>query len=141
MAKKGNTLNDLNSFLNSDSIKGTSEFTSEVEKDFFTKKPFALVDVEKDVLEELNPLLNDVKIDLSKKLTLETLQNIISTFVKENNVTIEEIVSTIKTNHQIQTQVNPFITYFNWTIDYQINFFKFLLEIQKGMLNNIDELK
>jgi hypothetical protein len=137
MAKKANTLNDLTSFLKSDSIIGTTEFISEVEQDFFTKKPLTLVNVQTEVLDEVVPLVKEKKVvtaDKSKKWTLEELQNVLSTFAKENNVTVEEVVSKLTTQGQTQTHVNPFLAYFNWTIDLQVNYFQFLIDLQKGLL-------
>ena len=138
MAKKANTLNDLTSFLKSDSIIGSTEFVSEVEQDFFTKKPLTLVDVHAEVLDEVVPLTKEKKIvttDKSKKWTLEELQNALSTYAKENNVTVDEVVSKLTTNQQTQTEVNPFLAYFNWTIDLQVNYFQFLLDFQKRIFN------
>jgi hypothetical protein len=138
MAKKANTLNDLTSFLKSDSIIGTTEFVSEVEQDFFTKKPLTLVDVQTDVLDEVVPLVKDkkvVRVVKSEKWTLEELQNAFSTYAKENNVTVDEVVSKLTTNQKTQTEVNPFLAYFNWTIDLQVNYFQFLLDFQKRIFN------
>jgi hypothetical protein len=137
MAKKANTLNDLTSFLKSDSIIGTTEFISEVEQDFFTKKPLTLVNVQTEVLDEVVPLVKEKKVvtaEKSKKWSLEELQNALSTFAKENNVTVEEVVSKLTTQGQTQTHVNPFLAYFNWTIDLQVNYFQFLIDLQKGLL-------
>ena len=136
MAKKANTLNDLTSFLKSDSIIGSTEFVSEVEQDFFTKKPLTLVDVQTEVLDEVVPLTKEKKIvtaDKSKKWTLEELQNVISTYAKDNNVSVEEVVSKLTAIEQTQTEVNPFLAYLNWTIDLQVNYFQFLLDFQKGI--------
>ena len=137
MAKKANTLNDLTSFLKSDSIIGTTEFVSEVEQDFFTKKPLTLVDVHTEILEVKVPLTKEKKSEVtnkSEKLTLEELQNVISTFAKENNFTLDEVVSKLTTSKQTPIEFNPFLAYFNWTIDLQVNYFKFLLDFQKGFL-------
>ncbi len=136
MAKKANTLNDLTSFLKSDSIIGSTEFVSEVEQDFFTKKPLTLVDVQTEVLDEVVPLIKEKKIvtaEKSTKWTLEELQNALSTYAKENNVTVDEVVSKLTANQHTQTEVNPFLAYFNWTIDLQVNYFQFLLDFQKGI--------
>jgi hypothetical protein len=138
MAKKANTLNDLTSFLKSDSIIGSTEFVSELEQDFFTKKPLTLVDVQTEVLDEVVPLIKEKKIviaEKSTKWTLEELQNALSTYAKENNVTVDEVVSKLTTNQQTQTEVNPFLAYFNWTIDLQVNYFQFLLDFQKRIFN------
>jgi len=137
MAKKANTLNDLTSFLKSDSIIGSTEFVSEVEQDFFTKKPLTLVDVHAEVLDEVVPLTKEKKIvttDKSKKWTLEELQNALSTYAKENNVSVDEVVSKLTTNQHTQTEVNPFLAYFNWTIDLQVNYFQFLLDFQRRIM-------
>ncbi len=137
MAKKANTLNDLTSFLKSDSIIGTTEFVSEVEQDFFTKKPLTLVDVHTEILEVKVPLTKEKKSEVtnkSEKLTLEELQNVISTFAKENNFTLDEVVSKLTTSKQTPIEFNPFLAYFNWTIDLQVNYFQFLLDFQKGFL-------
>ncbi len=139
MAKKANTLNDLTSFLKSDSIIGSTEFVSEVEQDFFTKKPLTLVDVHAEVLDEVVPLTKEKKIvttDKSKKWTLEELQNALSTYAKENNVSVDEVVSKLTTNQHTQTEVNPFLAYFNWTIDLQVNYFQFLLDFQRRIMKN-----
>jgi prenyltransferase beta subunit len=139
MAKKANTLNDLTSFLKSDSIIGSTEFISEVEQDFFTKKPLTLVDVHAEVLDEVVPLTKEKKIvttDKSKKWTLEELQNALSTYAKENNVSVDEVVSKLTTNQHTQTEVNPFLAYFNWTIDLQVNYFQFLLDFQRRIMKN-----
>jgi prenyltransferase beta subunit len=139
MAKKANTLNDLTSFLKSDSIIGSTEFISEVEQDFFTKKPLTLVDVHAEVLDEVVPLTKEKKIvttDKSKKWTLEELQNALSTYAKENNVSVDEVVSKLTTKQQTQTEVNPFLAYFNWTIDLQVNYFQFLLDFQRRIMKN-----
>jgi len=139
MAKKANTLNDLTSFLKSDSIIGTTEFVSEVEQDFFTKKPLTLVDVHAEVLDEVVPLTKEKQIvtaDKSKKWTLEELQNALSTYAKENNVSVDEVVSKLTTNQHTQTEVNPFLAYFNWTIDLQVNYFQFLLGFQRRIMKN-----
>lgn len=139
MAKKANTLNDLTSFLKSDSIIGSTEFVSEVEQDFFTKKPLTLVDVHAEVLEEVVPLTKEKQIvtaDKSKKWTLEELQNALSTYAKENNVSVDEVVSKLTTNQHTQTEVNPFLAYFNWTIDLQVNYFQFLLGFQRRIIKN-----
>ena len=139
MAKKANTLNDLTSFLKSDSIIGSTEFVSEVEQDFFTKKPLTLVDVHAEVLDEVVPLTKEKKIvttDKSKKWTLEELQNALSTYAKENNVSVDEVVSKLTTKQQTQTEVNPFLAYFNWTIDLQVNYFQFLLDFQRRIMKN-----
>ena len=138
MAKKANTLNDLTSFLKSDSIIGSTEFVSEVEQDFFTKKPLTLVDVQTEVLDEVVPLIKEKKIvtaEKSTKWTLEELQNALSTYAKENNVTVDEVVSKLTANQHTQTEVNPFLVYFNWTIDLQVNYFQFLLDFQKSIFN------
>jgi hypothetical protein len=137
MAKKANTLNDLTSFLKSDSIIGTTEFVSEVEQDFFTKKPLTLVDVHTEILEVKVPLTKEKKSEVtnkSEKLTLEELQNVISTFAKENNFTLDEVVSKLTTSKQTPIEFNPFLAYFNWTIDLQVNYFQFILDFQKGFL-------
>ena len=137
MAKKANTLNDLTSFLKSDSIIGSTEFVSEVEQDFFRKKPLTLVDVHAEVLDEVVPLTKEKKSEVtnkSEKLTLEELQNVISTFAKENNFTLDEVVSKLTTSKQTPIEFNPFLAYFNWTIDLQVNYFQFLLDFQKGFL-------
>ena len=139
MAKKANTLNDLTSFLKSDSIIGSTEFVSEVEQDFFTKKPLTLVDVHAEVLDEVVPLTKEKKIvttDKSKKWTLEELQNALSTYAKENNVSVDEVVSKLTTNQHTKTEVNPFLAYFNWTIDLQVNYFQFLLDFQRRIMKN-----
>ena len=139
MAKKANTLNDLTSFLKSDSIIGSTEFVSEVEQDFFTKKPLTLVDVHAEVLDEVVPLTKEKKIvttDKSKKWTLEELQNALSTYAKENNVSVDEVVSKLTTNQHTQTEVNPFLAYFNWTIYLQVNYFQFLLDFQRRIMKN-----
>ena len=139
MAKKANTLNDLTSFLKSDSIIGSTEFVSEVEQDFFTKKQLTLVDVHAEVLDEVVPLTKEKKIvttDKSKKWTLEELQNALSTYAKENNVSVDEVVSKLTTNQHTQTEVNPFLAYFNWTIDLQVNYFQFLLDFQRRIMKN-----
>ena len=139
MAKKANTLNDLTSFLKSDSIIGSTEFVSEVEQDFFRKKPLTLVDVHAEVLDEVVPLTKEKKIvtiDKSKKWTLEELQNALSTYAKENNVSVDEVVSKLTTNQHTQTEVNPFLAYFNWTIDLQVNYFQFLLDFQRRIMKN-----
>jgi len=139
MAKKANTLNDLTSFLKSDSIIGSTEFISEVEQDFFTKKPLTLVDVHAEVLDEVVPLTKEKQIvtaDKSKKWTLEELQNALSTYAKENNVSVDEVVSKLTTNQHTQTEVNPFLAYFNWTIDLQVNYFQFLLGFQRRIMKN-----
>jgi hypothetical protein len=139
MAKKANTLNDLTSFLKSDSIIGSTEFISEVEQDFFTKKPLTLVDVHAEVLDEVVPLTKEKQIvtaDKSKKWTLEELQNALSTYAKENNVSVDEVVSKLTTNQHTQTEVNPFLAYFNWTIDLQVNYFQFLLDFQRRIMKN-----
>ena len=139
MAKKANTLNDLTSFLKSDSIIGSTEFISEVEQDFFTKKPLTLVDVHAEVLYEVVPLTKEKQIvtaDKSKKWTLEELQNALSTYAKENNVSVDEVVSKLTTNQHTQTEVNPFLAYFNWTIDLQVNYFQFLLGFQRRIMKN-----
>lgn len=138
MAKKANTLNDLTSFLKSDSIIGSTEFVSEVEQDFFTKKPLTLVDVQTEVLDEVVPLIKEKKSttsNKSEKLTLEELQNALSTYAKENNVTVDEVVSKLASKQQTQTEVNPFLAYFNWMTDLQVNYFQFLLDFQKGIFN------
>jgi hypothetical protein len=137
MAKKANTLNDLTSFLKSDSILGTTEFISEVEQDFFTKKPLTLVDVQTEVLDEVVPLVKEKKIvtkNTTVKLTLEELQNVIASYAKENNLTVEEVASKLTKIEKIQ--VNPFLAYFNWTIDLQVNYFQFLLNFQRGIVKN-----
>ena len=139
MAKKANTLNDLTSFLKSDSIIGTTEFVSEVEQDFFTKKPLTLVDVQTEVLDEVVPLTKEKRIAKavkSEKWTLEELQNVISTFAKENNVSVEEVVSKLTTKENTQAELNPFLAYFNWTIGLQVNYFQFLLNFQRGIVKN-----
>ena len=139
MAKKANTLNDLTSFLKSDSIIGSTEFVSEVEQDFFTKKPLTLVDVHAEVLDEVVPLTKEKKIvttDKSKKWTLEELQNALSSFAKENNVSLDEVVYKLTAKQQTQTEVNPFLAYFNWTIDLQVNYFQFLLDFQRRIMKN-----
>ena len=139
MAKKANTLNDLTSFLKSDSIIGTTEFVSEVEQDFFTKKPLTLVDVHTDVLDVKVPLTKEKKIEVTnktEKLTLEELQNVISTFAKENNFTLNEVVSKLTTKEKTQVELNPFLAYFNWTVDLQLNYFQFLLNFQRGIMKN-----
>ena len=139
MAKKANTLNDLTSFLKSDFIIGSTEFVSEVEQDFFTKKPLTLVDVHAEVLDEVVPLTKEKQIvtaDKSKKWTLEELQNALSTYAKENNVSVDEVVSKLTTNQHTQTEVNPFLAYFNWTIDLQVNYFQFLLGFQRRIMKN-----
>ena len=139
MAKKANTLNDLTSFLKSDSIIGSTEFVSEVEQDFFTKKPLTLVDVHAEVLDEVVPLIKENKIviaEKSTKWTLEELQNALSTYAKENNVSVDEVVSKLTTNQHTQTEVNPFLAYFNWTIDLQVNYFQFLLDFQRRIMKN-----
>ena len=139
MAKKANTLNDLTSFLKSDSIIGSTEFVSEVEQDFFTKKPLTLVDVHTEVLDEVVPLTKEKKIvtaDKSRKWTLEELQNALSSFAKENNVSLDEVVYKLTAKQQTQTEVNPFLAYFNWTIDLQVNYFQFLLDFQRRIMKN-----
>ena len=139
MAKKANTLNDLTSFLKSDSIIGTTEFVSEVEQDFFTKKPLTLVDVHTEVLDVKVPLTKEKKSEVtnkSEKLTLEELQNVISTFAKENNFTLNEVVSKLTTKEKTQVELNPFLAYFNWTVDLQLNYFQFLLNFQRGIKKN-----
>ena len=139
MAKKANTLNDLTSFLKSDSIIGSTEFVSEVEQDFFTKKPLTLVDVHTEVLDEVVPLTKEKKIvtaDKSRKWTLEELQNALSSFAKENNVSLDEVVCKLTAKQQTQTEVNPFLAYFNWTIDLQVNYFQFLLDFQRRIMKN-----
>ena len=139
MAKKANTLNDLTSFLKSDSIIGTTEFVSEVEQDFFTKKPLTLVDVHTEILEVKVPLTKEKKSEVtnkSEKLTLEELQNVISTFAKENNFTLNEVVSKLTTKEKTQVELNPFLAYFNWTVDLQLNYFQFLLNFQRGIMKN-----
>jgi len=45
MAKKQNTLNDLSAFLKADTIVEARDFFTEVETDYFHKKPTSLVDV------------------------------------------------------------------------------------------------
>ena len=139
MAKKANTLNDLTSFLKSDSIIGSTEFVSEVEQDFFTKKPLTLVDVHTEVLDVKVPLTKEKKSEVtnkSEKLTLEELQNVISTFAKENNFTLNEVVSKLTTKEKTQVELNPFLAYFNWTVDLQLNYFQFLLNFQRGIKKN-----
>ena len=139
MAKKANTLNDLTSFLKSDSIIGSTEFVSEVEQDFFRKKPLTLVDVHTEVLDVKVPLTKEKKIEVTnktEKLTLEELQNVISTFAKENNFTLNEVVSKLTTKEKTQVELNPFLAYFNWTVDLQLNYFQFLLNFQRGIKKN-----
>jgi prenyltransferase beta subunit len=139
MAKKANTLNDLTSFLKSDSIIGSTEFVSEVEQDFFTKKPLTLVDVHAEVLDEVVPLTKEKKFvtaDKSQKWTLEELQNALSTFAKQNNVSLDEVVYKLTVKQQTKTEVNPFLAYINWTIDLQVNCFQFLLDFQRRIMKN-----
>ena len=111
MAKKPNTLNDLASFLKSESIGGAREFTSEVEKDFFQKKPLSLVDIENEKVENLQ--------EVNKTITSE----------KNNKLSEQEIVANLES-----LPIDPLTSFYTWSLNFQLNYFKFLLDFQKGFL-------
>jgi hypothetical protein len=140
MAKKANTLNDLASFLKSDSIGGVREFTTEVEKDFFTKKPLTLVDVKTETNNDTKTIQEERVISTGNgRLTLEELNNSIKKFATENNTTVDKVISklnlttqTTQTTQTNSTELNPFVSFFTWTTNLQMSYFQYLLDLQKS---------
>ena len=137
MAKKANTLNDLASFLKSDSIGGVREFTTEVEKDFFTKKPLKLVDVKTETNNDTKTILKEKVISSGNgRLTLEELNDSIKKFATENNTTVDKVISklnlTTQTTQTNSTELNPFVSFFTWTTNLQMSYFQYLLNLQKS---------
>ena len=138
MAKKANTLNDLASFLKSDSIGGVREFTTEVEKDFFTKKPLTLVDVKTETNNDTKTIQEERVISTGNgRLTLEELNNSIKKFATENNTTVDKVISklnlTTQTTQTNSTELNPFVSFFTWTTNLQMSYFQYLLDFQKSI--------
>ena len=137
MAKKANTLNDLASFLKSDSIGGVREFTTEVEKDFFTKKPLTLVDVKTETNNDTKTIQEEKVISTGNgRLTLEELNHSIKKFATENNTTVDKVISklnlTTQTTQTNSTELNPFVSFFTWTTNLQMSYFQYLLDLQKS---------
>lgn len=137
MAKKANTLNDLASFLKSDSIGGVREFTTEVEKDFFTKKPLTLVDVKTETNNDTKTIHKEKVISTGNgRLTLEELNDSIKKFATENNTTVDKVISklnlTTQTTQTNSTELNPFVSFFTWTTNLQMSYFQYLLNLQKS---------
>lgn len=137
MAKKANTLNDLASFLKSDSIGGVREFTTEVEKDFFTKKPLTLVDVKTETNNDIKTIQEEKLISTGNgRLTLEELNDSIKKFATENNTTVDKVISklnlTTQTTQTNSTELNPFVSFFTWTTNLQMSYFQYLLNLQKS---------
>ena len=137
MAKKANTLNDLASFLKSDSIGGVREFTTEVEKDFFTKKPLTLVDVKTETNNDTKTIQEEKVISTGNgRLTLEELNYSIKKFATENNTTVDKVISklnlTTQTTKTNSTELNPFVSFFTWTTNLQMSYFQYLLDLQKS---------
>ncbi len=138
MAKKANTLNDLASFLKSDSIGGVREFTTEVEKDFFTKKPLTLVDVKTETNNDTKTIQEEKVISTGNgRLTLEELNHSIKKFATENNTTVDKVISklnsTTQTTQTNSTELNPFVSFFTWTTNLQMSYFQYLLDFQKSI--------
>jgi hypothetical protein len=138
MAKKANTLNDLASFLKSDSIGGVREFTTEVEKDFFTKKPLTLVDVKTETNNDTKTIQEEKVISTGNgRLTLEELNDSIKKFATENNTTVDKVISklnlTTQTTQTNSTELNPFVSFFSWTTNLQMSYFQYLLDFQKSI--------
>jgi hypothetical protein len=138
MAKKANTLNDLASFLKSDSIGGVREFTTEVEKDFFTKKPLTLVDVKTETNNDTKTIQEEKVISTGNgRLTLEELNDSIKKFATENNTTVDKVISklnlTTQTTQTNSTELNPFVSFFTWTTNLQMSYFQYLLDFQKSI--------
>ena len=137
MAKKANTLNDLASFLKSDSIGGVREFTTEVEKDFFTKKPLTLVDVKTETNNDTKTIQEEKVISTGNgRLTLEELNDSIKKFATENNTTVDKVISKLNLSTQTtqtnSTELNPFVSFFTWTTNLQMSYFQYLLNLQKS---------
>ena len=137
MAKKANTLNDLASFLKSDSIGGVREFTTEVEKDFFTKKPLTLVDVKTETNNDTKTIQEEKVISTGNgRLTLEELNDSIKKFATENNTTVDKVISklnlTTQTTQTNSTELNPFVSFLTWTTNLQMSYFQYLLDFQKS---------
>ena len=138
MAKKANTLNDLASFLKSDSIGGVREFTTEVEKDFFTKKPLTLVNVKTETNNDTKTIQEERVISTGNgRLTLEELNDSIKKFATENNTTVDKVISklnlTTQTTQTNSTELNPFVSFFSWTTNLQMSYFQYLLDFQKSI--------
>jgi len=133
MAKKTNTLNDLTTFLKSDSIGAVREFTTEVEKDFFTKKPLTLVDVKTEVKDDFKTVKEIKSVTTNNgKMTLEELNLSIKKFATENNTTVENVIAKLNTKkHTNPTELNPFVSFFTWTTNLQMSYFQYLLDLQK----------
>jgi hypothetical protein len=133
MAKKTNTLNDLTTFLKSDSIGAVREFTTEVEKDFFTKKPLTLVDVKTEVKDDFKTVKEIKSVTTNNgKMTLEELNLSIKKFATENNTTVENVIAKLNTTkHKNPTELNPFVSFFTWTTNLQMSYFQYLLDLQK----------
>lgn len=132
MAKKVNTLGDLTTFLKSDSIGAIKDFTSEVETDFFQKKPLTLVNVDKDLVVKTDDLNKTEKVNSNQPLSWEELEKQINRFASDNNTTVEAIVTKLKTSNE---HVHPFISMLTWTVNFQWNYFKFWSDWQRSFWN------
>lgn len=126
MAKKATILTDLSAFLKSDDIlHGSKEFSTEIETDFFQKKPTALVAVETENKEVVKSGVQDIP------QSLASLEQIIQQYAKENSLSMEDVFLKLQTKKSVQsTNMN----FFESLLLLQKNYFEFLLELQRSFL-------
>ncbi len=137
MGKKSNTLNDLSKFLESE--QQTSSFTLPAEeKDYFKKKPlsFVSIDIEDfDINEDTTaPKDQDVKkkfIDskVMRKTSFEDVEDQIKTLALENNMTVQQVISSLYLN---TTSSYSFSSIFQWHNNFQKTYWQFWTDLQKG---------
>ena len=150
MGKKGNTLNDLSKFLESEQNAVLSALSIE-EKDYFQKKPISLVSIEIDDLEL--PVENgsqqkiaepeakstetakkkDKFVDSSvlKKTSFQEVEDQIKTLALENNMTVQQVLSALYFNSA--SSFSSF-NFFQFNTAIQKTYWKFWTDLQKSFL-------
>ena len=145
MGKKSNTLNDLSKFLESE--QHTSSLTLPIEeKDYFKKKPlsFVAIDIEDfDINEDTKaPKDQEVKkkfIDskVMRKTSFEDVEDQIKTLALENNMTVQQVISSLYLNN---TSSFSFSSFFQWHNNFQKTYWQFWSDFQKSVFK-INRLK